>query len=197
MLAVVEMSRRLHALMWVCVLFMVIPAASVQAGMTAVSDEIQVEGWPETLPLGYGETDDFTITVRNVGDRTLGIYMQWVTCECIYGHGGSVSEDYIQLAPGGSRQVTVTVTSGSRPFGDNDGEGMLRFEWGANLTMDGEWPDDSTVEDHGGIEINVQDVATSGTFGLVITALWVGIGGVLAVAVVLVVVFKSRSKDVE
>lgn len=177
------MSRQLLALMCVCMLLAVLPAASVQAQRTSVSDEIQVEGWPDPFPLGYGETDDFAITVHNVGGRTLGIYMEWVSCECVYGHGGSVSESYLLLAPGASRQVTVTVTSGSRPFGDNDGEGMLRFEWGANLTMDGGRPDDSTVEDHGGIEINVQDVATSGTWGPLVLVIIVAIAILVVVAV--------------
>jgi hypothetical protein len=172
-------------------LLAVLPAFSVEAQRTSVSDEIQVEGWPDPLPLGYGETEEFNIVVHNVGGRTLGIHMEWVSCECIYGHGGSVSESYLRLAPGASRQVTVTVTSGSRPLGDNDGEGMLRFEWGANLTMDGGRPDDSTVEDHGGIEINVKDVATSGPVGLGLVAIVV----VLALVVILAFLRVRRRKD--
>ncbi len=177
--------------MCVCVLLAVLPAVSVEAQRTSVSDEIQVEGWPDPFPLGYGETEGFTIVVHNVGDRTLGIYMEWVSCECIYGHGGSVSESYVRLAPGASRQVTVTVTSGSRPLGDNDGEGMLRFEWGANLTMDGGRPDDSAVEDHGEIEINVEDVATSGPVGMVLIAIVMA----LALVIVLAVLRVRRRKD--
>jgi hypothetical protein len=181
------MSRQLKALIWVCFLLLVLPAMATQAQTTDVTDEIQVEGWPDPLLLGYGETNEFTITIYNAGDRALGIYLEWTSCECIYGHGGSVSESFLVLDAGESEEVTVTVTSGSSLGGDNDGEGMLRFEWGPNLTMVGGRPDDQTVEDDASLEINIEDdVVASLTLPIAVMAV-----GVLA-AVGAVVIIRMR-----
>jgi uncharacterized membrane protein len=180
---VVEMFRQLRSLMCACLLLLLIPAMAAQGETIVVSEEIQVEGWPDPLVLKYGETKDFTIDVRNTGDRTLGIYMEWTSCDCPYGHSGSVSERYIVLGAGESEEVTVTVTSGSEMGGDNDGEGMLTFQWGPDLTMVNGRPDDLTIEDHEAIDLDVQDDVATSYLGLiaVITILVVVIVGTLVI----------------
>jgi len=184
---VVGMSRQLFAVSIVCLLLLILPAMGAQAITTRVTDEIEVDGWPDPLQLSPGETTEVMVTVRNTGARTLSIYLEWVTCECQYGHAGSVGESFITLGPGDAKDVRVTVTSGSKFMGDNDGEGMLRLEWGPDLTMVGDRPDDQTVEGDGSLQVNVQEDYSMIYLGIM----------VLIVAVVLAVsiVIRKRKAD--
>jgi hypothetical protein len=180
----------------VCVLLLILPAVGAQAETIDVSDEIQVEGWPEPLRMRPGDTTEFTLTIRNDGERTLSIHLGWVRCECTYGHPGSVTPDLIILTPGASEEVTVTVTSGDKYRGDNDGEGMLTLEWGPDLTMVGGSPDDATVEDDGGIPINI--VAENDTvIGDQVAILVVVAIAIIAVVIAVIVIRRSGDREPE
>ena len=185
------MSRQLFVVSFACLLLLILPAMSAQAVTTRVTDEIEVDGWPDPLELAPGETTEIMVTVRNTGARTLSIYLEWISCKCPYGHAGSVSENFITLGPGGAKDVRVTVTSGSKFMGDNDGEGMLRLEWGPDLTMVGDRPDDQTVEGDGSIQVNVQEDYSMIFLGFIVLIV------VLIVAVVLAVsmVIRNRKAD--
>lgn len=170
------MRKQPYAVIVVCLLLLILPAMAAQAESTDVTDEIKVEGWPEPLVLGFGDTTEFTITVRNTGDRTLNVFLSWLSCKCPYGHSGSVSDSFFTLGPGDAKNVEVSVTSGSRFMGDNDGEGMLRFEWGPEMTMVDDRPDDMTVEGAASLEIDVQTDPTTTHQGLLAVILVIAIG---------------------
>lgn len=188
---VVGMSRQQFAVSVVCLLLLILPAMAAQAITTRVTDEIEAEGWPDPLELAPGDTTEIMVTVRNTGARTLSIYLEWLTCECPYGHAGSVSESFITLGPGDAKDVRVTVTSGSKFMGDNDGEGALRFEWGPDLTMVGNRPDDQTVEGEGSLAVNVQD-----DYSLIYVGIMVLIV-VLIVAVISVIIMVNRNRKAD
>ena len=179
------MSRQLFAVSIVCLLLLILPAMGAQAITTRVTDEIEVDGWPDPLQLAPGETTEIMVTVRNTGARTLSIYLEWITCECPYGHAGSVSESFITLGPGDAKDVRVTVISGSKFMGDNDGEGMLRLEWGPDLTMVGDRPDDQTVEGDGSLQVNVQDDNSMIYMGIIVLIVVLIVALVLALSMVI------------
>lgn len=188
---VVGMSRQLFAVSFACLLLLILPALGAQAVTTRMTDEIEVDGWPDPVQLAPGETTEIMVTVRNTGARTLSIYLDWITCKCPYGHAGSVSESFITLGPGDAMDVMVTVTSGSRFMGDNEGEGMLWLVWGPDLTMVGDSPDDQTVEGDGSIQINVQDDYSMIYMG--ITVLIVVL--IVTVISVIIMVIRNRKAD--
>jgi len=185
------MSRQLFAVSFACLLLLILPAMGAQAIATRVTDEIEVDGWPDPVQLAPGETTEIMVTVRNTGARTLSIYLDWITCKCPYGHAGSVSESFITLGPGDAMDVMVTVTSGSGFMGDNDGEGMLWLVWGPDLTMVGDSPDDQTVEGYGSIQINVQDDYSMVYMGLTVLIVVL----IVTVISVIIMVIRNRKAD--
>ena len=161
------------------------PPASAEADILA-NGELEVTHSPASLWLRPGETDEFEMTVKNLGDRNLNVSLEYMVIECPGGTRGEFSKSFFTLAPGSKETVTVDVTSHAfmllQRCLDNTN---IRLRWGPNLTVDQD----------GHVERSSEEDSGKVTFDLHYEiSLEVMIMVMITVVIVLVMILRRRPK---
>jgi len=178
--------RRVWAILFL--LFLMIataPPASAEADILA-NGELEVTHTPASLWLRPRETDEFEMTVKNVGDRYLNVSLEYLVIECPGGSDGAFSKSFFTLAPGAKETVTVEVTSyANMMLGRCLDNTNIRVRWGPNLTVDQDGHvERSSVEDSGTVTFDLHYEIS----------LEVMIMVMIIVVIVLVIILRRRSK---
>ncbi len=159
------------------------PPASAEADILA-NGELEVTHSPDSLWLRPWETDEFEMTVKNLGDRNLNISLEYMIIECPGGTRGEFSKSFFTLAPGAKETVTVDVTSHAFMLLQRClDETTIKISYGQNLTEEtaSDW---EAAEGH---EYVTFDLAYDPTYGIMAVAVIVSV-------IAFLVIRKRRSK---
>ncbi len=160
------------------------PPASAEADILA-NGELEVTHTPASLWLRPRETDNFEMTVKNVGERSLNVSLNYLKIECPGGTDGTFSRSFLSLGPGAKETVTVEVTSyANMLMGSCLDNTNIMLSWGPNLTVDQE----------GHVERSSVEGSDTVTFDLHYEISLEVMAVVMLIVVVLVIILKRRSK---
>ena len=157
--------------------------ASAEADILA-NGELEVTHSPDSLWLRPWETDEFEMTVKNLGDRNLNVSLEYMIIECPGGTRGEFSKSFLTLAPGEKETLTVDVTSHAFVLLQRClDETTIKISYGENLTKEtaSDW---EAAEDH---EYVTFDLAYDPTYEILAVAAIVSV-------IAFVVIQKRRAK---
>ncbi|NOQ54526.1 MAG: hypothetical protein GQ558_07980 [Thermoplasmata archaeon] len=157
--------------------------ASAEADILA-NGELEVTHSPDSLWLRPWETDEFEMTVKNLGDRNLNVSLEYMIIECPGGTRGEFSKSFFTLAPGAKETVTVDVTSHAFVLLQRClDETTIKISYGENLTKEtaSDW---DAAEDH---EYVTFELTYDPTYGILAVAVIVSV-------IAFLVIRKRRSK---
>ena len=175
-------------LVLLAVVMLVLVAVPVESGSRVLEGTLSIDWAPDPLRLLEGATGTVRMDVRNLANVTMRVGFVYMVVKSPGASGGNITPDLIELQPGDTQRVDVSIQSYGGSLHPDVSDGHLQVYWGPNLTRnETTWPH---FKGWVGSEEIVLPVSTVSNSLLFVVALVI-----VVVAVVASIAYMERRKE--
>jgi len=161
----------------------------VASAETVQNDYLKINVEPKRVKLDINQKGTVKITITNICNESLGIYLDWIFVECGDLTHGKFSENFFYLRPNESKEIRLDLSGSKISYPKGCEDGVIRIYWGTKLNTTSlgslDW---DTVEGEVGIGI---DVVRNMTIPTIIYGV---IPGIIIVFIVILILIKHKKK---
>jgi len=147
-----------------------------------------------SLEMEYGGEATIELNIRNIGNRTQYVYLEWIFPEASGLTSGKFSENYFPLEPNESKKIELYLyASKSAPQGEGAEDGHIQINWGKNLNLTSEGSLKFGSNDYE-TSISINITKTGFSSNMIYILIISGIIGVVSITIIIFIIFKIQKK---